>query len=105
MSHTQSSQWYDINTVVEMLIHETPRGEKYAPHFGNLCIGFTHLTIDKLEEELKDIRTCWPFIFPATMSTSEVIRLVKKKYPAYQELLALRDEEEQFFSFPQDAER
>lgn len=93
MQTSSQEKWYDVETVVEMLIHETPRGQKYAPHIGNLCIGFTHLTIQKLEEELKDIRACWPFIFPATMSTQEVIRLIIKKYPAYRELLALRDRE------------
>ncbi|HLC76419.1 MAG TPA: hypothetical protein VJB82_04875 [Candidatus Peribacterales bacterium] len=93
MSNTKTPEWYDVETVVEMLIHETPRGQKYAPHFGNLCIGFTHLTIDKLEEELKDIRTCWPFIFPATMGTQEVLRLIQKKYPVYSELMELKDRE------------
>ncbi len=93
MQTSSQGKWYDVETVVEMLIHETPRGQKYAPHIGNLCIGFTHLTLEKLEGELKDIRACWPFIFPATMSTQEVIRLIIKKYPAYRELLALRDRE------------
>ena len=75
-----------------MLIHETPRGQKYAPHIGNLCIGFTELTLDKLEGELKEIRACWPFIFPATLSTQEVIKLIVKKYPAYQELMTLKEQ-------------
>lgn len=93
MSNTKTPQWYDVETVVEMLIHETPRGQKYAPNIGNLCIGFTHLTLEKLEGELKDIRACWPFIFPATMSTQEVIRLIQKMYPAYAELMELKNRE------------
>ncbi|HLD07735.1 MAG TPA: hypothetical protein VJB60_01595 [Candidatus Peribacterales bacterium] len=92
MQNSKTSEWYDVETVVEMLIHETPRGQKYAPHIGNLCIGFTELTLDKLEGELKEIRACWPFIFPATLSTQEVIKLIVKKYPAYQELMTLKEQ-------------
>ena len=92
MQNSKTSEWYDVETVVEMLIHETPRGQKYAPHIGNLCIGFTELTLDKLEGELKEIRACCPFIFPATLSTQEVIKLIVKKYPAYQELMTLKEQ-------------
>jgi len=92
MSHpSHSKNWYNVETVVEMLIYETPRGEKYAPHIGNLCVGFTELTIDGLEEEIEDMRCVWPFVFPKTLQTKEVIKLIKKKYPAYREILALRE--------------
>jgi len=83
----KDNQWYDVGVVVELLINETPRGEKYAPEIGNLCIGFTSLSIDKLENEIEDMRADWPFVFPKTFSTGEILKLIKKKYPAYEEVL------------------
>ena len=89
--NTSQKDWYDLDVVVEVLIHETPQGEKYAPEIGNLCIGFTSLSLDKLGEEIEDMRRCWPAIFPKDTSTKDVLRLIKKKYLGYQETLALRD--------------
>ena len=83
------NEWYDVEVVVELLINETPRGEKYAPEIGNLCIGFTSLSLDKLGEEIDDMRVDWPFVFPKTVSTSEILKLIKKKYPAYEEILTV----------------
>ena len=89
--NTSQKDWYDLNVVVEVLIHETLRGERYAPEIGNLCIGFTSLSLDKLGEEIEDMRRYWPAIFPKDTSTKDVLRLIKKKYLGYQETLALRD--------------
>ena len=89
----KNDQWYDVSIVVELLIHETPRGEKYAPEIGNLCIGFTSLTPEKLGEEIDDMRSCWPAVFPKTLTTKDLLNLVKKKYKGYKEILALRDVE------------
>ena len=88
-----SDRWYDVSIVVELLIHETPRGEKYAPEIGNLCVGFTSLTLDRLGEEIDDVRLCWPVIFPKTLSTKELLQLVEKKYMGYEEMLALKEVE------------
>jgi hypothetical protein len=89
----KKNQWYDVGVVVELLINETPRGEKYAPEIGNLCIGFTSLSIDKLEDEIEEMRTDWPFVFPRTVSTGEILKLIKKKYPAYEEILTVDQSE------------
>lgn len=87
MSPTKKQDWYDVDTVVELLIHETPRGERYAPEISNLCIGFTSFTLETLGDEIEDIRSVWPFIFPKATSTSDLLRIVKKKYPAYKDTL------------------
>jgi hypothetical protein len=88
---TDDCNWYDVDIVVELLIHETERGQRYAPEIGNLCVGFTTLTLDGLGQEIDDIRETWPFIFPKTTETKDILKIVKKKYPAYEEILALRD--------------
>jgi len=87
----KQSDWYDVEIVVEILIHETPRGERCAPEIGNLCVGFTSLTLDKLEEEIEDLRMHWPRVFPKDLDTKELLRLIKKKYKPYEEILALRE--------------
>ena len=89
--NTSKKDWYDLNVVAECLIHETPRGDSYEQEIGNLCIGFTSLSLDKLGEEIEDMRRYWPAIFPKDTSTKDVLRLIKKKYLGYQEILALRD--------------
>lgn len=91
MSSKGNQQWYDVDVVVEMLIHETERGQRYAPEIGNLCVGFTNLTLEKLGEEIEDIREVWPFIFPKKTPTTDLLKMVKKKYPAYKDILALRE--------------
>ena len=99
MSHThpkqgkEKEQWYDVDVVVELLIHETPRGETYAPEIGNLCVGFTHLSPEKLGEEITDMRAHWPFIFPKTLSTEDLLKLVRKKYSSYEEIVTLQNVE------------
>ena len=85
------SQWYNVDIVVEILINETPRGQRYAPEIGNLCIGFTKLTIDKLRDEIDDMRATWPFLFSKATSTKDLLKIVKKKYSAYQEIMSLRE--------------
>jgi hypothetical protein len=92
VSHTQNTKdWYDVSIVVELLIHETPRGEKYAPEISNLCIGFTSLSLEKLGEEIDDMRAYWPAVFPREVSTNDLLKLVQSKYKGYKEILALRD--------------
>jgi hypothetical protein len=95
MAHTKTSQqkWYNLGIVVEILIHETERGEKYAPEIGNLCVGFSSLTPEKLEEEINNLRSFWPFVFPKNISTKDILTMVKKRYPAYEELLVSKDQE------------
>ena len=78
---------------MEVLIHETPRGEKYAPEIGNLCIGFTSLSLEKLGDEIEDMRSHWPSVFPKDIPTKDILRLIKKKYPGYKELFVLREVE------------
>ena len=90
-SAKNEERWYDVNVVVELLIHETQRGETYAPEIGNLSVGFSELTPEKLAEELEDMRTHWPSIFPKNLSTGEILTLIRKKYAAYEDILALRD--------------
>ena len=93
MSHLKSAhgeQWYDVDVVVELLIHEMPRGERYAPEIGNLCVGFSRLSPEKLLQELTDMRAHWPFLFPKDFTTTEILRLIQKKYPAYQEIVTLQ---------------
>ena len=91
VSSKKTDKWYDIDVVVELLIHETPRGKKYAPEIGNLCIGFSSLSLDSLEDEIEDMRKDWPFVFPKTLGTSDILKVIKKKYTGYKELVALRD--------------
>jgi len=81
-----------MNIVVELLVGETPRGEKFAPEIGNLCIGFTSLTLDELGKEIDDMRVDWPFVFPKTLPTKDILQLIRKKYDGYQDILALREE-------------
>jgi hypothetical protein len=92
VSSKKTDKWYDIDVVVELLIHETPRGKKYAPEIGNLCIGFSSLSLDSLENEIEDLRKDWPFVFPKTLGTNDILCVIKKKYVGYKELLALKGE-------------
>ena len=84
---------YDVNVIVELLIHETSQGRKYAPEIGNLCIGFTSLNSEALFGEIEDMRGYWPYLFPKALSTEKILQIVEKKYPAYEEVMVLKEVE------------
>jgi hypothetical protein len=75
--------WYVVDTIVDLLVHELPHGHENEAYIANLCVGFQKLTRDLLFEELQDMRDCWPFVFPATFSTGEVLGLIEEKYHLY----------------------
>lgn len=75
--------WYVVDAVVDLLVHELPQGEENEAYIANLCVGFRKLTRDLLYEELEDMRICWPFVFPATFSTGEILGLIEEKYHLY----------------------
>lgn len=79
----QTVQWYVVDTVVDLLVSELPHGGRYAAYIANLCVGFSKLTRDLLKEELEDMRSHWPFVFPKTFSTDELLGLIEEKYPLY----------------------
>lgn len=83
--------WYDTNVITEILIQETPAGQKYAPYVSNLCVGFPRLTLEGLQQELDDLRVCWPFLFPKAVPTRALTLLVKEKYPKYRKSMELQN--------------
>ena len=78
--------WYLVDVVVDLLVHELPHGSDYEAYIANLCVGFRQMTRDLLLEELEDMRNCWPFVFPSTFSTGEILGLIEEKYHLYAKL-------------------
>lgn len=81
--NSSKEKWFDTSIVVEVLIGEISSKPSDAPIIANLCIGFTSLSKERLEDEINNLRAWQPRIFPKSMPTNKILGIVEKKYSAY----------------------